>query len=137
MSARGRVSLPKISATVIGVLMACAVSACSSDGRSSSPSSKSTTAARAQSNTATASARTLPSVGEVIIQKEPDQGNVIRDRATGGKRFFLSGIQAGECLSFLNANPRASAKDVRAACPGEAVAEIVRQKIATQARKKR
>jgi hypothetical protein len=134
----GEVSLPKISAAIVtGVLLAFAVSACSGDGRSSSPSYESTTAAKAQSNTATAGARTLPSVGEVVVQEEPDQGTVIRDRATGGKRFFLSGIQAGECLSFLKANPGAAAKDVRAACPGQAVAKIVRQKIASKARKKR
>jgi hypothetical protein len=62
--------------------------------------------------------RTLPSVGEVIVRQEPRQGMVIRDRATHGKRFFLSGIQAGECLSYLRANPGAPAKDVRAVCPG-------------------
>ena len=61
---------------------------------------------------------------------------MIRDRATRGKRFFLSGMQAGECLSYLKANPGASAKDVRAACPGEAVVAMVRKQIAAQARKK-
>jgi hypothetical protein len=135
VSARGKVSLPKISAALVtGVLLVCAVSACSGDGRSSSPSSESTAAATAQP-TATTS-RTLPSVGEVVVQKEPHQGNVIRDRATGGKRFFLSGIQAGECLSFLRANPGAAGKDVRAACPGEVVEAMVQKQIASQARKK-
>jgi hypothetical protein len=57
----------------------------------------------------------------VIVRRETRDGIVIRDRATGGKRFFLTGIQAGECLSYLKANPNASESDVRAACPGEAV----------------
>jgi hypothetical protein len=46
-------------------------------------------------------------------------GTVIVDRGTLGKRFSLSGVQAGECLSFLRANPHPSDTDVRAACPGE------------------
>jgi hypothetical protein len=56
----------------------------------------------------------------VIVGRKARKGIVIRDRATGGKRFYLTGMQAGECLSYLRANPSASAKDVRAACPGEA-----------------
>lgn len=56
----------------------------------------------------------------VIVRREARKGIVLRDRATGGKRFYLTGMQAGECLSYLKANPSASAKDVRAACPGEA-----------------
>jgi hypothetical protein len=63
----------------------------------------------------------LPSVGEVVVRREPRQGIVLRDEATHGKRFFLSAIQAGECLSYLKANPSAAESDVRAACPGEAV----------------
>jgi hypothetical protein len=61
----------------------------------------------------------LPSVGEVVVRREPRQGIVLRDKATHGKRFFLSTIQAGECLSYLKANPTAAESDVRAACPGE------------------
>gem|GEM_PF-3936778 len=57
----------------------------------------------------------------MIVRREERKGIVIHDRATRGKRFLLTGIQAGECLSYLKANPSASAKDVRAACPGEAV----------------
>jgi hypothetical protein len=53
---------------------------------------------------------------------------VLRDEATHGKRFFLSEIQAGECLSYLKANPSAAESDVRAACPGE------RKQTAAQAR---
>jgi hypothetical protein len=71
----------------------------------------------------------------VIVRQEPRQGIVIRDRATRGKRFFLSGTQAGECLSYLRANPGAPAKDVRAACPGEAVVAMVRKQISSQAKK--
>jgi hypothetical protein len=63
----------------------------------------------------------LPSVGEVVVRREPRQGIVLRDQTTHGKRFFLSSLQAGECLSFLRANPSAAESDVRAACPGEAV----------------
>jgi len=58
----------------------------------------------------------------MIVRKEARKGIVIRDRATHGKRFLLTGMQAGECLSYLRANPGASASDVRAACPGEVVA---------------
>jgi hypothetical protein len=60
----------------------------------------------------------------LIVRRGGRDGIVIRDRATHGKRFVLTGIQAGECLSYLKANPSASAKDVRAACPGEAVAAL-------------
>jgi hypothetical protein len=59
------------------------------------------------------------SVGVVLVRREAREGLVIRDRTTRGRRFFLTGIQAGECLSYLRANPAASAKDVRVACPGE------------------
>jgi hypothetical protein len=61
-------------------------------------------------------------LGDVVVRREAQRGIVIRDRATRGKRFLLTGIQAGECLSYLKANPSAPAKDVRAACPGWVVA---------------
>jgi hypothetical protein len=61
----------------------------------------------------------LPSVGDVVVRREPRKGIVLRDQATHGKHFFLSAMQAGECLSYLKANPSASERDVRAACPGE------------------
>jgi hypothetical protein len=70
----------------------------------------------------------LPSVGAVVVRREPRTGITIRDRSTHGKRFFLAGIQAGECLSYLKANPSASASDVRAACPGEVAVAISREK---------
>jgi hypothetical protein len=70
----------------------------------------------------------------VIVRREGREGIVIRDRATHGKRFFLTGIQAGECVSYLKANPNASESDVRAACPGEAVVAMVRKQTAAQAR---
>jgi hypothetical protein len=61
-------------------------------------------------------------VGEVIVRRGPREGTVIRDRATHGRRFLLTGIQASECLSYVKANPASPARDVRAACPGKAVA---------------
>jgi hypothetical protein len=76
----------------------------------------------------------LSSVGEVVVRREPRQGIVLRDEATHGKRFLLSAIQAGECLSYLKANPSAAESDVRAACPGEAVVAMVRKQTAAQAR---
>jgi hypothetical protein len=134
MSSPARFLMPKASAgVVVAVVLACTLSACSGGSRSSSPP----TARTGTDASATAEdVRRLPAVGDVIVRQEPRQGTVIRDRATHGKRFFLSGIQAGECLSFLKANPRAAAKDVRAACPGEAVVAMVRKQIAAQARKK-
>jgi hypothetical protein len=79
-------------------------------------------------NATTALVPRLPSVGAVIVRREPRKGITIRDRSTHGKRFFLAGFQAGECLSYLKANPNASESDVRAACPGE------RKQTAAQAR---
>jgi hypothetical protein len=66
-------------------------------------------------------------VGDVIVSREPREGTVIRDGATHGKRFVLTGIQASECLSYLKANPGARQRDVRAACPGEVVVARGRQ----------
>jgi hypothetical protein len=43
---------------------------------------------------------------------------VIRDKATAGRRFFLTDESAGECLNFLAANPKPSRVDFDAACPG-------------------
>jgi hypothetical protein len=74
-------------------------------------------------------------VGEVIVRQEPRQGTAIRDRATHGNRFFLSGIQAGECLSYLKANPGAPARDVRAAYLAKLVAMVGKQ-ISSQTTKK-
>ena len=93
---------------------ACGLSACAGRGSNEAAHKSS-----AQSQSTTRSeARTLPQVGAVVIRRGAD-GIVIRDRATGGQRFRLSGMQAGECLSFLKANPSASPEDVRLACPGE------------------
>jgi hypothetical protein len=134
MRAHEKAPLPTTSAAVVaGILLACAFSGCSAGGRSSSPSSGPNTVTRAQSE---AGVRNLPSVGEVVVRQMPQQGTVIRDRATGGRHFFLSGTQAGECLSFLNANPGAGAKDVRAACPGRVVVAMVQKQIASQSPKK-
>jgi hypothetical protein len=99
------------------VFLICLLAGCSS-GRSRSSSPPVTVLVR------NVSARTgpvlrLPSVGDVVVRREPRQGIVLRDQATHGKRFFLSAMQAGECLSYLKANPTAGERDVRAACPGE------------------
>jgi hypothetical protein len=105
---------------LIGVLAGC------SGGRSRSSSPPTTVLVRNVS-AKTGVVLRLPSVGEVVVRREPRKGIVLRDQATHGKRFFLSAIQAGECLSYLKANPSAAASDVRAACPGE------RKQIAAQA----
>jgi hypothetical protein len=60
----------------------------------------------------------LPVVGSVVVVRKPLAGTFIFDRATRGKRFYLDGIQARECLSFVKANPHLSRADFRAACPG-------------------
>jgi hypothetical protein len=62
------------------------------------------------------------------VRSSPRKGTVIRDRATHGKRFRLAGIQASECLSYLEANPAAATRDVQAACPGKVVVETRRQR---------
>jgi hypothetical protein len=66
-----------------------------------------------------ATVQELPWVGEVVIRRSSGKGIVIRDKATGGSRFFLSDEEAGECLSFLDANPNPSRKSMEAACPGQ------------------
>jgi len=57
-------------------------------------------------------------VGSVVVLREPRIGMIIFDRSTGGKHFYLYGMQARECLSFVKANPHPSRVDFRAACPG-------------------
>jgi hypothetical protein len=66
-----------------------------------------------------ATVQELPWVGEVVIRHSSGKGIVIRDKATGGSRFFLSDEEAGECLSFLDANPNPSRKSMEAACSGQ------------------
>jgi hypothetical protein len=138
VTARRRYSSPKASAGIVAsVALACAVSACSggtskSSSLPASGSSRSLSPPAAETG-AGASApagrvRELPSVGDVVVRSDPREGTVIRDGATHGKRFLLTGIQASECLSYLNANPAAPARDVRAACPGE-VAVAKRKKV--------
>jgi hypothetical protein len=58
----------------------------------------------------------LPKVGEVIVRRAGSELLIV-DRGTGGRRFFLSGLAAGECLSFIKANPSAAATSLAAACP--------------------
>jgi hypothetical protein len=99
------------------VLLICVLAGCSG-GRSKSSSPPATVLVRNVSAKTGAVLR-LPSVGDVVVRRESRKGIVLRDEATHGKRFFLSSIQAGECLSYLKANPSAAESDVRAACPGE------------------
>jgi hypothetical protein len=61
----------------------------------------------------------LSGIGLVTIRGTSAQGIVIRDKRTGGTRFFLAGEQAGECLDFLRANPQPTREAFAAACPGE------------------
>jgi hypothetical protein len=82
----------------------------------SSPSSLSTTQDAIGTS---ATVQEFPWVGEVVIMHSSGRGVVIRDKATGGSRFFLSDEEAGECLSFLDANPNPSRNSMEAACSGQ------------------
>lgn len=62
---------------------------------------------------------TVPGIGVLSIRRTSAEGIVIRDERTGGRRFFLTDIGAGECLDFLRANPQPSQEAFSAACPGE------------------
>jgi hypothetical protein len=86
----------------------CGGSGCSDGGK---PAAHSTS-----TETRIESAR-IPGVGAVVFRRGTG-GLVIVDRKTGGKRLRLTGIQAGECRSYLESNPGAPASSVRAACPG-------------------
>jgi hypothetical protein len=61
----------------------------------------------------------VPGIGVLTIRRTAAEGIVIRDKRTGGSRFYLADGQAGECLDFLRANPQPSQEDFAAACPGE------------------
>ena len=61
----------------------------------------------------------IPGIDALMIQRSSAEGLVIRDKRTGGSRFYLADGQAGECLDFLRANPQPSHEDFAAACPGE------------------
>jgi hypothetical protein len=74
----------------------------------------------AQDGVGTTHVRKLPWLGEVVISRTSEHGIVIRDKATHGSRFALSGEAAGECLSFLEANPEPSRQALESACPGNA-----------------
>jgi hypothetical protein len=89
-------------------------SATTSDGGSSAsfPPGASTT-------TGSAATMNLSGIGQVTIRRTSAQGIVIRDKRTGGTRFFLAGEQAGECLDFLRVNPQPTREAFAAACPGE------------------
>jgi hypothetical protein len=99
------------------VVLTCALAGCAGGSGSSQTGSTTPTEKAPVQGSLPVTSRKLPSVGEVIIQRGT-YGFLIVDRATRGKRFTLSGVQAGECLSFLKTNPNPSDTDVRAACPG-------------------
>jgi hypothetical protein len=105
-------------AAVVLVLAACGKATMSGHQESTGTSSTTDASSATRSRPYSTFAR-LPSVGAVVI-RHGSYGLVIVDRATGGKRFVLAGAQAGECLSYLRANPNATAADVRTACPGSA-----------------
>jgi hypothetical protein len=77
----------------------------------------------ARSSSATHRTAIFPYVGTVVIRSDTKLGLVIVDQVTNGNRFYLRSEQAGECLSYLRANPAPSASDFRAACPGVAIAK--------------
>jgi hypothetical protein len=86
----------------------CGTSGCSdANGRATGHSTSSTT-----------STQRAAGLG-IFVVRHATGGLVVVDRATNGRRLRLTGIQAGECLGYLRANPRASAASVRAACPLE------------------
>jgi len=87
----------------------CGLSACANGGGATAE--RPTT-----SRTTTTQSQRVPDVGAIVVRRGT-RGLVVVDRATGGRRLRLSGIQAGECLSYLKANPSASPSSVRAACP--------------------
>ena len=89
----------------LAAVLLCALSGCSNDAPSSTASKPKP-----------AQVRTVPHVGTVVISHLPLL--VIRDRATNGRRLYLAGLHARECLSYLKANPAPSKRDVHAACPG-------------------
>jgi hypothetical protein len=105
-----RVAVPAVAAGVLfGALTACSTASSHSSTRS---------APAPQGSARTSTVVKLPVVGSVVVVREPRAGMFILDRTTHGKRFYLYGIQARECLSFVKANPNPSRADFRAACPG-------------------
>jgi hypothetical protein len=120
MSGRGAV-LKSILPLVVAIFSTCVLTGClGQSGESSSPPSTSSSSSTTQDAIgASPLVRKLPWVGEVVITRTSEQGIVIRDRATGGSRFFISAEQAGECLNFLNANPNPTRQSMAAACPGD------------------
>ena len=105
---------------VWALVVACSVGGCLGGG-SGQPGASATNSPASTvklSGARRASVRDLPWVGRVVIASTTEQGLTIRDRATGGRKFFLSDIQAGECLDFLRANPAPTRQAMQAACPG-------------------
>jgi hypothetical protein len=99
----------------LAAVLACFFAGCSrgeGEPHTASPSSQSSTTPELKPR----QVRDVPHIGTVIISYSPLL--VIRDQSTQGRAFYLKGIQASECLSFLKANPEPTERDVRAACPG-------------------
>jgi hypothetical protein len=107
---------------VLGVFLArCSVHETSSPMATTSETGSSATSFPSSAATTDGPATTmnLPEIGLVTIRGTSAQGIVIRDKRTGGTRFFLVGVEAGECLDFLRANPEPTREAFAAACPGE------------------
>jgi predicted extracellular nuclease len=129
ISAAVKSILPLALAIFSGWLLAACLDARTESSSSTSTSSANTdsrgTSSRSTLSTTqdvigtSATVQELPWVGEVVIRRSSGKGIVIRDKATGGSRFFLSDEEAGECLSFLDANPNPSRKSMEAACSGQ------------------
>jgi hypothetical protein len=124
-----RLSL-RVSTALAAIATACSVGGCFGGGARESGTSESDratstlTSPPATTSTLTSSPaievieRELPSVGQLVIVRTKAHGLTIRDRATDGRKFFLSEEQAGECLDFLRANPAPTQQAIEAACPG-------------------
>src|SRR5512133_4233148 len=98
---------------VVGSVLFGALTACSGASSHNSTSSS----AVPQGSARTSTVVRLPVVGSVVVVRDPRAGLFLFDRTTRGKRFYLYGIQARECLSFVEANPNPSRADFSAACP--------------------
>lgn len=94
-------------------MLTAAVAVCGASGCSDSVGG---VAARATTSPTTPSEHRIAGLGTLVVRHRAD-GLVVVDRATGGRRLRLSGMQAGECLSYLEANPAAPPSAIRAACP--------------------
>jgi len=106
----------------VGALLACVLAGAATAGAvvgfGSTPPPDSPAVSTTDTTAGPSTAGRIPGVGDVVVE-HGRYGKVIVDQATGGKQFALAGIQAGECLRYIKANPNPSAADIRAACPGQ------------------